>query len=80
MLGLKTQKYRVYLSNGPEMALNDHIELLKDLFLTLLAGSPTDDAISKYYIPYNYLQFTRRLRQLVRSDGSLKMSLYYPES
>ena len=52
MLGLKTQKYRVYLSNGPEMALNDHIELLKVLFLTLLAGSPTDDAINitvKYF-------------------------------
>jgi hypothetical protein len=52
MRGLKTQKYRIYLSNGLEMALNEHIELLKILFLTLLAESPTDHAINvtvKYF-------------------------------
>ena len=52
MRGLKTQKYIIYLSNGLEMALYEHNELLKVFSLALLAESPTDYAINvtvKYF-------------------------------
>jgi len=59
MRGLKNQRYRLFLNTGLEMSLNEHIELLTILFLTILAEDPREHGINvtvKYFkIPHSQL-------------------------
>ena len=52
MRGLKKKQYRIFLDTGIEIGLNDHVELLVKLFLTILAKDPFEWGINvtvKYF-------------------------------